>query len=241
MSQKPIIKTEVNVNQKAPNEIQALLQGYQTHLRFKKNSSKGGGNVSRMMVQTSETGIGREALDKIKAVLAETDRANPGEKSLAKLRRTLQEYPEAWRYAGDLARLATDELIAKGLAKSKVTQEFVRQGVEEIRRNMGYDHAPTLERLLIEQVTTCWVGASLTQGKYAVLAEGGSLPPPQADYWERRLSAAQRRYRRACETLARVRKIARRTPTLQVNVAVAGGQQVNVAGDVQTKADGEDR
>ena len=237
MSQKPIRKTEVNVNQKAPNEIQALLQG----IKHTKNSNEGGGNVDEIIIQTSETGIGQEALDKIRAVLAEIDRANPGEKSLAKLRRTLQEYPEAWRYMGGLAQIVTDHLITKIPGNTKVVQEFVRQEAEEIRHNMGYDHAPMLERLLIEQVTTCWVGAYLTQWKYTVLVEGGSLPTPKADYWERRLSAAQRRYRQACETLARVRKIARRTPTLQVNVAVAGGQQVNVAGDVQAQADGEDR
>ena len=42
---------------------------------------------------------------------------------------------------------------------------------------------------------------------------------------DRKLSAAQRRYLRACETLARVRKL--RLPTLQVNI---GEKQVNVAG-----------
>jgi hypothetical protein len=46
---------------------------------------------------------------------------------------------------------------------------------------------------------------------------------------EKRLSAAQRRFTRACETLARVRKLSRNTPALQFNIAANGGQQVNVA------------
>lgn len=44
--------------------------------------------------------------------------------------------------------------------------------------------------------------------------------------FSRRLSAAQRRFTRACETLARVRKLSRNTPTLQFNIATNGGQQV---------------
>ena len=48
-------------------------------------------------------------------------------------------------------------------------------------------------------------------------------------YWEKRLSAAQKHFTRACETLARVRKLSRNTPALQLNLATSGGQQVNVA------------
>jgi integrase/recombinase XerD len=43
-------------------------------------------------------------------------------------------------------------------------------------------------------------------------------------------------YLRACETLARVRKLIRRTPAIQVNIAAAGGQQLNV---VQTQSESE--
>jgi hypothetical protein len=46
-------------------------------------------------------------------------------------------------------------------------------------------------------------------------------------YWERRLTAAQGRYLRACESLARVRRLSRPGAPLQVNI---GGQQVNMAG-----------
>jgi len=44
-------------------------------------------------------------------------------------------------------------------------------------------------------------------------------------FWDRRLSAAQRRHLRACETLARIRRMG--IAALQVNIA---RQQVNVAG-----------
>src|SRR5688500_705485 len=47
-------------------------------------------------------------------------------------------------------------------------------------------------------------------------------------YWEKRLSAAHRRFTRSCETLARVRKLSRNTPALQFNIATSDGQQVNL-------------
>jgi hypothetical protein len=48
-------------------------------------------------------------------------------------------------------------------------------------------------------------------------------------YWEKRLTAAQKQFTRACETLARVKKLSRNTPALQFNIAASGGQQVNLA------------
>ncbi len=48
---------------------------------------------------------------------------------------------------------------------------------------------------------------------------------PEVREW---LTGAQRRFRRACETLARLRRLALSTPALQFNIAASGGQQVNV-------------
>ncbi len=53
-----------------------------------------------------------------------------------------------------------------------------------------------------------------------------TLTTKHRDYWDRHLNAAQRRYLRAIETLARVRKLSGRGP-IQINIAE---QQVNVAG-----------
>jgi hypothetical protein len=55
-----------------------------------------------------------------------------------------------------------------------------------------------------------------------------SISLPLAMYWEKKLTAAQKRFTRACETLARVRKLSRNTPALQFNIAASGGQQVNL-------------
>ena len=43
------------------------------------------------------------------------------------------------------------------------------------------------------------------------------------------VNAAQKRFTRACETLARVRKLSRNTPALPLNIATKGGLQLNIA------------
>jgi hypothetical protein len=62
-----------------------------------------------------------------------------------------------------------------------------------------------------------------TQWRYEATI-GGNPSLRQAEFWERRLTSVQRRYLRAIETLARVRKVAPKA--LMVNVAQ---QQINAA------------
>lgn len=50
----------------------------------------------------------------------------------------------------------------------------------------------------------------------------GSMPFKNAAYWERRLNSAHRRYLRAIETLAKIRK---QGLAVQVNIAV---NQINI-------------
>jgi hypothetical protein len=57
----------------------------------------------------------------------------------------------------------------------------------------------------------------------------GSITLTLGIYWDKRLSAAQKRFTCACDTLARVRRLSRNTPALQFNIAAAGSQQVNVS------------
>ena len=56
-------------------------------------------------------------------------------------------------------------------------------------------------------------------------AVAGSCSFDASSHWERKLSSVQRRYLRAIETLARVRKLMG-IPMVQINIATEGGKQV---------------
>ncbi len=100
-------------------------------------------------------------------------------------------------------------------------QEAVRRKLELLRADLlGPDPTP-VERLLVERVAACWLQVQDAELRYA---QGqGSLSIRQADYHQRRMDAANRRYLAALKALAVVRKLA--VPVLQVNVA---RRQVNV-------------
>ena len=98
-----------------------------------------------------------------------------------------------------------------------------------MKDDLGYSVASPLERLLIEQVVLCSMHYYLVVAEYNAVV-GIPIPESSVQHWERRLTAAQGRYVRAIESLARVRKLARTTPALQVNIAAHGGQQVNLLG-----------
>ena len=91
----------------------------------------------------------------------------------------------------------------------------IRYGLDETRREHGFETANPLERLLIEQIVLTWLDYHITQWRYqCILKEGKSIPI--IDCWERRLMGAQRRYLRSIETLARVRKMG---AAIQINIA----------------------
>ena len=146
---------------------------------------------------------------------------NPSPEDIETLREELQARPKLWRLYGDLAEVMTREMI-EGIQASRAIKESVEAGRKAMRGQLNYDKSPLLEQMLIDHVILCWLRLQMAEHAYTGWA-GGSLA--QGDFRERRLSAVQRRYLRAVETLARIRRIA--LPALQINV---GDKQVNVAG-----------
>ena len=166
-----------------------------------------------------------EAIDAARDIIERTNTDDPDESDVAELRRVLAEDPILWRCTGDLAEVATHELI-NSQTPTVFVRESVTRGLEVLRDNLGYGRSSAIEGLLIEHIALCWVRLFLMELTYTSTWKRGSLAVTQADFLERRLSHVQRRYLRACETLARIRRMGPRA--LQVNIAAPGGQQVNV-------------
>lgn len=97
---------------------------------------------------------------------------------------------------------------------------------DEMRDKLGYTTASPLEGMMIEHIVLCWLRLAVAELQFsAVISHGGTLD--QIEHHQRRVGAAQKRFTRASESLARVRKLSR--PSVQINVAAEGGRQVNVA------------
>ncbi|MHC4093344.1 MAG: hypothetical protein ACYSVY_24250 [Planctomycetota bacterium] len=151
------------------------------------------------------------------------DRSNSTRKDAEAFARLLRQYPHALDKTTDLAAKAVDEAISRAHATPAV-REVLRFSTDQLKSSLGYDKANLIERLLIDQVVVCYLRLNLTEQRYEIVMSDTHTLRLGA-YWEKKVSAAQRRYLRAVETLARVRKLLGR-PTIQVNIAADGGQQI---------------
>ena len=129
--------------------------------------------------------------------------------------------PTVWRAAGDMVEQAARMLISK-IASTHAIKASMTRGWEQLPRDLARPSDGELERLLVQQVVVAWLHLGYVEYQYSAVTTETGLTIKRAEYWERRLSAAQRRYLRATETLARVRRL--QLPAVQVNI---GNQQVN--------------
>lgn len=143
---------------------------------------------------------------------------------IAKWREALEIHPNVWRMTGNMATVTGAQLIENAAGKNRVLRESMSYACKYIKKALGYDESPMLEQLLIDAVVLAWLRWSMTEYHYTEKAQAGQTIT-QADFWDRHLNAAQRRYLRALAALARIRKM--NLPALQINI---GDRQVNIAG-----------
>ncbi len=164
---------------------------------------------------------------RLRAAVMKVDKDNPAPEDLAHLRVVLRAEPDLARELFDLAALTSAEVIRSILPRAPLGCEAISARADTMRVGLGSATAPEIERGLIEHVVLCWLRLQAVESRYTY-AMGQSQELAWAYWWERRLTAAQGRYMRACECLARVRRLAGPS-AVQINV---GDQQVNVAGRV---------
>jgi hypothetical protein len=122
----------------------------------------------------------------------------------------------------DLAAQAERHLITVAAGKNLAFKEALARKTAMLRSELAGSAPAPLERLLVERIVTCWLHLHDLQLRFI---QSESMPIARADYQQRAIDHAHRRYLSAIKTLATVRKLA--LPALQVNIA---RKQVNVAG-----------
>jgi hypothetical protein len=166
---------------------------------------------------------------RFQVLLDQTNKENPHPrdvKSLAVLLRDNRTL-ELWREIASAGYLAVLMVIENARATPAV-KECWKQRIQVLKKDLGSDGAPMLEQLLIQHAVLCWLRLTLAELAYSNVVKG-SITLTLGLYMEKRLSMAQKRFTRACETLTRVRMRSCNTPALQLNIAAKGDQQVNMA------------
>jgi hypothetical protein len=152
----------------------------------------------------------------------------PAQSDLAALREYSLSHPGmVGEYLG-LAQQTQGKLI-KGVTEQEVMKIGINAELATLRRGLNYDQASQLERLIIQNIENCWLRLQWVEYQLAGRM-GADSAAESIELWEKRLSISQKRFLRACESLARVRRMT--SPTTQVNIAQSGAQQLNVSGDL---------
>lgn len=149
-------------------------------------------------------------------------RADEGDQATLPTLRKLLESPAAVeKLGGNLASRAQNALVASICGKRLLDAEALLRKLELLREELGGPSPTPLERLVVERIVACWLQLHQLELSYGAKA---SMPIELANYYQKSIDRAQKRYLAAIKALAYVRRLAR--PVVQVNVA---RKQVNVA------------
>jgi hypothetical protein len=158
---------------------------------------------------------------------------NPAPKDINALRKLINETPQLWKDIFDLTRMVQANLIEHVIDR-EAAQISIEKDVQEMRRDLGYETASPMERLLIENIITTWLRLNWAEFNLTIRMDQ-DLQLAVHEFWDQRLSIAQRRHLRAVETLAKVRRLL--APIAQVNIAEDGSQQLNLVGNISPRTD----
>jgi hypothetical protein len=133
------------------------------------------------------------------------ERAQAGDRSvLPQLRQFLDERPEVWRQAGDLAWHAREALLDLASSGGLLARESMARKMEELGAELGGPSPGPLERLLVERLVLCWADAYLAD---LDAVRQGRLATPLGAHVLRRQGAGQRRFLQALKAFATIRKL----------------------------------
>ena len=151
------------------------------------------------------------------------DRAREGDRSvLPQLRSILDEAPEITRKLGDLEQTARNAMLERTAGKHLARREAQSRFLDGLKAQIAGPSPTVLEQLLASQIVLCWQHLRYAE---TIFAQARDYTLAQEAAYQKQIDRAQRRYLATIKALAQVRKLG--LPTLQVNIATSGGQQIN--------------
>jgi len=148
-----------------------------------------------------------ESDDKNKlAIFEATNKEKPKQTDIEALDKLFEESPYIWQQVGNIAARVKDSIISAQSGKSHIIIEATKKKVADMRDKLGWKDSSQLEKIIIEQVCLNWLrlnALELTHDQKT--RESHTLPV--GEHWDKLLTQAQKRYLRACESLAKVRKL----------------------------------
>ena len=140
--------------------------------------------------------------DEILALAQKINTEKPNPKDVAKLRQALRDSAELWLEAHNLNRKVRRLALA---SFDNAAKEQILLQVESLQNSLAPWRHSHFQHMLIEQVGTTWLHLTLAQMFYSSALKH-TANPQWLGWIDRRLTAAQRRYYEAVNTLARLKR-----------------------------------
>lgn len=158
-------------------------------------------------VETSK----KEKIKHLAQLIVEAGGKQPSKAAVKALDKFLEDNPDVWGEVSNMAETVTGALIEKICAGNPAMSSIRTKECCRIVEELGYADSSAVEQLLIKQIIMCWLRLWWTEFYATQFTMAANYNMKVADHWEKKLTYAQKRYTRAIESLARVRKITRAT------------------------------
>jgi hypothetical protein len=149
----------------------------------------------------SEIQTDSKSLEVIKA----TNKPKPTKEDKELLQKHFTENPKLWKQIADLSGRIQESVVEK-FSESHLVRESYRHKLSAMRDSLGWDNSTEIEKILIEQVCLNWLRHNFMEMVHFEKTQS-SHNVETGLYWDKILTGAQKRYLRACESLAKVRKL----------------------------------
>jgi DNA repair ATPase RecN len=123
--------------------------------------------------------------------------------ALSRIRQILDDCPELWHHAGDLASFVERNWISILAAENPVAVESMKRTIAAMKEELSGEHPTRLEGMLVNQVLANWLEVQYVE---SISADSGRSSLDQAAFRLKRLESAQRRYAESIKTLATIRQ-----------------------------------
>lgn len=100
--------------------------------------------------------------------------------------------------------------------------KYIKRQINEMREALGYETATPLEALLIEQIAVLWLRSQIAISVFAAHLKNDNTSAMK--FFDAHVQKSNAAFLKTCESLAKIQKMTRRDPSLQINIA---HQQVN--------------
>ncbi len=139
------------------------------------------------------------------ALIRRTDKENPKPEDLKRIRAILDEDSSLVRL-NDVSQHAFKRAIQSYASQSALQKELLERQIKEKQESMDYDNENVFVKMLIDQVILNNIRLNQLEALHVSKLDG-SHSTEAGIYWDRRLSSAQRRFLKVCESLAKVKKL----------------------------------